>query len=603
MLQTLNQMAIAIAKAVPVPHRTWAAIPEFLDGRVTAGASKSSVAKIRSATNGLLKAKGITAGNALVNLEWFDRMFPVDGWDPTVMSFEQATYQDYRNRVRPTLEEMLGVSEEKKYIRAAVDMWDEAAVEFERLDTIKGRNSSQKMIPIRSTLTMAARRASLGPGDLDQSAFMELHDDAKKSERTSLRSASRMISEGQKKSTAIARMFPHPIQPITVTGPFRYAVPAHFATEVDEFVERAARIRYIRAKKVHEYVKDRTRTGLKTTLHAVIDGLVATGHLDPHSNSFALVLEDPLALEDFLGHIVDRIGEDGITARHATTLVGRLPAILDRNGIESRVLREMIKEVEELGHYSDKAGMPDKTKRLCRTLIEKRKFRNNFLLAHARPRRIAQDLLDTAAQEGRGLTRGERLQVIRHGTVALFCAIEIGGAPVRVENVLEMPFGGDDAWMWLDGKDVRVVIPGNFVKNGKEIRFEMQPGPHKFAETVRWYIDNIRPLILTDPDTGMTIPSPWLVPMLSASDRPCPYETFHGWFLRIMRDVVGVPCTPHNYRHGQASLLYHRYPERIGWIAVRLGDTQETVIRHYAWVHTEKAMAEGQRLISEMIDT
>jgi hypothetical protein len=342
---------------------------------------------------------------------------------------------------------------------------------------------------------------------------------------------------------------------------------------------------------------------MKTTLHAVIDGLIATGHLDPSANSFALVLEDPEALEDLLGHIVDRIGEDGITARHATTLVGRLPAMLDRNGIDSRVLREMIKEVEELGHHSEKAGMPEKTKRLCRTIIEKRKFRNDLLLAHAPPRRIAQDLLATAAQEGRDLTRGERLQVIRHGTVALFCALEIGGAPIRVENVLAMPFGGDDAWMRLVGKDIRVVIPGNFVKNGKEIRFEMRPGPHRFAETVLWYIDNVRPLILTDPDTGKTASSPWLIPMLSSPQRPCPYETFHGWFVHIMRDVVGVPCTPHNFRHGQASLLYHRYPERIGWIAVRLGDTQETVIRHYAWVHEEKAMAEGQRLISEMIKT
>lgn len=600
MLKTLDQMTLA--KATPASHRTWAAISTFLGDKVATGTSKSSAAKIRSAVNGLLKAKGVMAENAPLGLEWFDRMFPVNGWDPTTMPFEQATYQDYRNRVRPLLEEMLGVSEEKKCMRAAVDEWDEAAAEFERLDTIAGRNSRQKMVPIRSTLTMAARRTGLGPGDLAQSALMELHDAAKKSERTSLRTASRMISEGQKTSAAIARLFPHPIRPIEVDGAFRYNVPAHFATEIEEFVERAARIRYIRAKKVHEYVKDRTRTGLKTTMHAVIDGLVATGHLDPRANSFALVLENPEALEDLLGQIVDRIGEDGITARHATTLVSRLPSILDRNGIESRVLREIIKEVEELGHHSDKAGMPDKTKRLCRALIEKRKFRNDFLLAHARPRRIAQDLLDTAANEGRDLTRGERLQAIRHGTVALFCAIEIGGAPVRVENLLEMPLGGDDAWIRLVGKDVRVVIPGNFVKNGKEIRFEMQPGSHKFAETVRWYIDNIRPLILTDPDSGKTAQSPWLVPMLSAPHRPCPYETFHGWFVRIMRDVVGVPCTPHNFRHGQASLLYHRYPERIGWIAVRLGDTQETVIRHYAWVHAEQAMAEGQRLVTEMIE-
>ena len=338
-------------------------------------------------------------------------------------------------------------------------------------------------------------------------------------------------------------------------------------------------------------------------MRAVVDGLIATGHLDPCANSFAAPLVSSEALADILGHIVNRVGDSGITARHATTLISRLPTIFDRNGIDSSILRDMIKEVDELGQHSGKTGMPEKTKQLCRALIEKRKFRNDFLLAHAHPRLIAQELLDAAAREDRRVTREERGRIIRNGAVALFCAIEIGGAPIRVDNVLEMPFGAEDAWIRHSGKNVKVVIPGKFVKNGGEIRFEMKPGPHQFTETVRWYLDCIRPLILTDPDTGELATSPWLIPMLTNPGRPCPYETFHNWFTRIMRDVVGVRCTPHNYRHGQASLLYHRYPERIGWIAVRLGDTQDTVLRHYAWVHAAKAMAEGQRLISDLIET
>lgn len=600
MLQTLDQMTIT--QTTSLPPRTWAAIPDFLANKVTTGASKSSVAKTRSAVNGLLKAKGITPENAPLNLGWFDKLFPVEGWDPTTMSFEQTTYQDYRNRVRPLLDEMLGVAEAKKIFRATEDDWSEAADTLELLPAIKGRYSKQRMIPVRNTLTMAARRAGLRTIDLDQLALMGLYENAKKSERLSLRTASQRISDAQKVSPEIAGLFPHPIQPITADGAFRYLVPEHFNAEVEDFVERAARKKYIRAKKIYVYVEDNTRTGMQTTMRAAVDGLIATGHLDPCAKSFTAPLENSEALADLLGHIVDRIGDSGITARHATTLVGRLPIIFDRNGIDPRVLRELIKEVNELGQHSEKAGMPEKTKQLCRTLIEKRKFRNDFLLAHGPPRLIAQKQLEVASLEGRTLTREERGRAIRHGVVALFCAIEIGGAPVRVENVLEMPFGGEDAWMWLSGKNVKVVIPGEFVKNKEEIRFEMKPGRHKFAETVRWYLDYIRPLILTDPDTGEIATSPWLVPMLSDAGRSCPYETFHGWCIRIMRDVVGISCTPHNYRHGQASLLYHRYPERIGWIAVRLGDTQETVLRHYAWVHSEKAMAEGQRLISNLIE-
>jgi hypothetical protein len=600
MLKTLEQ---TFAKSAPPTPRNWSAIAGFLDAKVSAGGSKASAAKVKSAANGLLKAKGMTAEHARLDTKWFDRMFPVDGWDPAIMEFEQHTYQDYRNRVRPVLEEMLGTTDQKKNLREKIDDWDEAARLLERLGMVAGTSSQRKMIPFRSTLTMKARWAGHRTVDLDQTNLLAIYSDAKKSERPSLRAASRMISDGQKLSQEVARMFPHPIQPIEADSAFRYFVPEHFGEELEEFIERAARKKYIRAKKIHEYVKPKTRIGLRTAMRAVVDALIATGHLSPQANSFAAKLEDPEALADMLGHIVARIGEDGITARHATTLVARLPVMFERNGIDSGELRGLIKEVEELRYHAGKAGMPERTKRFCRALIERRKFRNSFLLAHAGPRLVAQKILDTASRENRQLTPGERRKVIRHGAVALFCAIEIGGAPVRVENVLEMPFGGEDAWLRTVGREVHVLIPGNFVKNGEEIRFKMLPGPHRFAETVHWYLDQIRPLILTDPATQETKTSPWLLPMVSDSARPCPYETFHDWFVRIMRDVVGVRCTPHNYRHGQASLLYHRHPDRLGWIAVRLGDTTDTVLRNYAWVHTEIAMAEGQQLIADLIDT
>ena len=162
MLQTLDQMALA--SAAPVTPRTWAAIPEYLKEKVAGGGSKSSAAKTKSAASGLLKTKCVTAENAPLNLEWFDRMFPADGWDPATMLCKKATYEDRRHRVRPLIEEMLGVADEKKAVRAAVDEWNEAATEFERLEQIKGPHSKQKIVPIRNTLTMAARRARIREG-------------------------------------------------------------------------------------------------------------------------------------------------------------------------------------------------------------------------------------------------------------------------------------------------------------------------------------------------------------------------------------------------------------------------------------------------------
>lgn len=80
-----------------------------------------------------------------------------------------------------------------------------------------------------------------------------------------------------------------------------------------------------------------------------------------------------------------------------------------------------------------------------------------------------------------------------------------------------------------------------------------------------------------------------------------PYETFRTWFVRIMRDVCGIVCTPHNFRHGQASLLYHDRPDLLRTIARRLGDTEKTTVENYAWVHEELEVERGQDALVNLI--
>ncbi len=600
MLQTLDSM---FASAMPVAPRTrtWLGIPAFVNAEVEAGGSRSSATKIKSAANGLLRAVGLTPENAPLDLDWFDRTFPVDGWDPASMSLEQATYADYRNRVRPVIERMTGAHLVKKALRDRADDWAECAAYLKGLDAFSSLKA-KRLVPITSTLTNAARLAGLRTVDIDDAKLVELHQEAKKGAKGSLMRASKLIAHLQATNSEILAWFPRPITPIEPEDLRRYEVPPQLRAEIEDFVEKASRKKYLRLKNTYEYVSEGTRINYRTTLHATIDALVATGRLRRDANGFASVLEDPEALDDLVTHMVARVEDGDITARHATSLMARLPVILDRNGIDATHLRGTIREVEELRYDAKKAGMPETAKKLCRKLIESRRYRNKFLLAHAAPRLVAQSILDGVG--GRALTDEERRLVVSHGVVALFCAVESGGAPIRVENFLGALYGVGNAWVTRKGKGFQFVIPAAKVKNKKEIRFEMQPSMHKWCETVGWYLDHIRPLLLPkDPNTGEILSCRWLVPMLSDPSRQCPYETFHGWFVRIMRDVVGVPCLPHNYRHGKASLLYHRYPHRLANIAQQLGDEEKTVIEFYAWVHKQKAMAEGQLLVADLIET
>ena len=598
MLQTLDDMFAA--RAAATPPRDWTTIPGFLKAQ-TSGPARLP-AKTRCALNGLLRAKKISVENTELNLDWFDKSFPLEGYEIR-MRIKEATYHDYRHRARAVIVRMLGGDATKAALRTTKDGWTDVIAALEKMDLFSDVQGPKRLIPIRDTLTDAARRAGVQPAGLSQDTLLELYNGARKSERVSLRKASKLIAKLQGSGSDVAvRWFRHPITPIEAKESFQYNVPKQLKEEVDRFVKNASRRKEIRAKGIHEYVASTTCTGYRTTIHAVIDALLAKGRLDPQAVAFVSALKDPNALRDVVGHMARRVETGEIKPRHATTLIWRLPGIMKRNDIDPTHLRGLITEVRELNEHPDDAEMPEHIKDLCRELIERQALRNRFLLAHARPRRVAQDILATAKAESRQLTPSERAEVIRHGVVALFCAIEIGGAPVRVENVLRMPYGTQNAWLRTKGKGFEVVIPSARVKNKKEIRFVMPPDKHKFCDTVRWYLKEIRPLILKGPKTKTTRASQWLIPMRGDVSRPCPYATFHAWFTKIMRDVVEVPCTPHNFRHGQASLLYHRYPEHITKIAIRLGDQEATVLRHYAWVHDELAMAEGQRLVVELIE-
>jgi hypothetical protein len=600
MLQPLDIMFDSATPVAP-PTRTWASIPRFLDAEVQAGHSRSSRTKIRSAVNTLLKVVGTSPENAPIDLAWFDRTFPEKGWDPTTMDIEKGTYNDYRNRVRPLIERMIGASAVKKALRSVEDDWKACGTYLGGLEEFSGLKA-KRLIPLKSTLTNAARRAGLRTVDVDNATLLEMHAEEKKGAKDSLVRVSKLIAGLQATTAGILAWFPHPITPIEPESLRRYEVPPQLRTEIEDIVEKAAQKKYIRVKNKYEYVSEGTRINYRTTMHAAIDALLTVGRLRRNANGFASILEDPEALDDLVNHMVSRVEDGDITARHATSLMARLPVILDRNGIDSGHLRAAIKDVDELRHDAKKAGMPVSAMRLCRKLIESRSYRNKFLLAHAKPRLVAQSILDAA--HGRALTDEERRLAVSHGVVALFCAIEAGGAPIRVENFLECLYGVPTAWATREGTGFGFVIPAEKVKNKKAIRFKMKPNMHKWCDTVAWYLDHIRPLLLPkDPETGEVLPCRWLVPMLSDPSRHCPYETFHGWFVRIMRDVVGVPCLPHNYRHGKASMLYHRYPHRLAHIAQQLGDTEATVVGSYAWVHQEKAMEEGQQLVCDLIET
>lgn len=546
--------------------------------------------KLKSALSLLLRITGLMPEHAPLDLVWFDRTFPRTPKTP--LPVKLRTYKDARHRVRPAIRRLTIGSTGSK-----TDSWNSLGNLV--YDLLGGdRQANLSMIPL-CTLMKAARARSIQPSGLTQSVLVEIHDAmASSSERLSIRNASRLLSNLQACCPEVEVKLPHPIRPIKPEAAPRYLVPFQLEHEISMLEETAANKRYVKVADARETVADGTRTGMGTSLRALVDGLIRSGHLDPAANTFRPMLTNKAALNAALGIYTARVKKGEIVARHAGTLVRRLPAIFDKNGIPSADLRTLIAKAPEFKLPRREEMMTQKTKQFCQSLIEHRPHRQRFLCAHKILRQKAHGVLASAGSHGKELSPSQRREVIHMGTVALFCAIQTGGAPVRVRNVLGMRYGTSDAWLWSTAKGFRALIPAGHVKNQRESAFTITNGPNAFAETITWYLDVVRPLILKEADGK----SDWLIPMLSDPSRHCCYETFLDWFERLMCDQVELPCTPHNFRHGQASLLYYAYPEHLDTIAQRLGNTRRTVLKHYAWVHTERAMMEGQKLLTSMIE-
>uniref|UniRef100_UPI00260D3BF0 hypothetical protein n=1 Tax=Sulfitobacter sp. TaxID=1903071 RepID=UPI00260D3BF0 len=553
-----------------------------------------------------------------LNIDKFDRAFPRTGWNPVNMpTMTQSTYLDYRKRARASIKKALGISSWERNLRSRNDGWS-TVIEW-IMSLPRSKNYRVELSSIASTLTILAREAGVQPEAFTQADLTTLYSGASNSQRKSLRNAARLIERFQTEDATAHRMrhlFPHSITAIQTTPDRHFNIPSHFQAEIEEMVKISTRIRYLKIKKSCSYLSEGTRKRHQHALRTIVNALMVTGRLCPDANTIKTALMNEDSFWEALHYVISRVECGAIKASTSATLAGYLPAILERNGIYIPELRKEINAVGELELTIESSKMSAETKAFCRSLIERLDLRTDFILSHVPLRREAEGILRAAKKAKRGLTHKERTRVRQLGTTALFCAIECGGAPVRVENFLEATVNCPDAWLTVQSSsEFLLTVPAIKTKNKRGIRAPITASEERYHDTIKWFLASIRPHYFRD-DVSTDLAEDernanqakvaalgcaWLVPGVNDPQRGACYTTFLGWFQRLMRDVVGIACDPHNFRHGQASLLFYEYPERIDMISQRLGDSMATVLRYYAWIHEEMLMREGQAALVAML--
>lgn len=531
-----------------------------------------------------------------------EQRFPLTGFDPEHWSTD-AAYTLFRRRLQAALREFLGVHAEATRLRALEDDWSRLLAAIAPLTEGRvgqgARWHPMKLAALRA-FALVARAQGWQPRDLDLTRARQLDTLFQGNKREANRRALARLDE--------LRRFPElmpwlPPRQIGFTSEARVPLLAplapHWEDQVGAWVEAVTKSgwdpvtqSFADDHRGHAHVM---RSALRTTLRiAVGQALVSSDAEDLKS-----LLADDEAICAIAGEMFARRTrskpEGHLEPRTARKYLKALNQLRGYLGIDTTLLGQVLvnnKDARE-GKKADRRMTP-KNRAFCESLIDKTPIRRRFLTSFQLLRAEAEAMLERARLGQRALTGHERARVRMLGASACFAAIEIGGAPVRVDNAMQLTCIGEDAQIRLPKsrkKPIKVLIPAERTKNKAEIEFPIRANAYGCHDTILWYAAVIRPLF------AHAKTSPYLFPAVTVPGAPLSADYFGAEFAALMRTVVNLPMTPHQMRHGQTSLLLDKYPNEIEVIAKRIDDRPGTLRQYYGWLNALKLVERGQDLL------
>lgn len=192
------------------------------------------------------------------------------------------------------------------------------------------------------------------------------------------------------------------------------------------------------------------------------------------------------------------------------------------------------------------------------------------------------------------------------GVCAAAAAIALEGAPLRKANLLGLMRSGTKQTFFdllhSETPHFRILIPNELLKNGKSltekgksmapVHIEKLASADYGIPILRFFIKHIRPLFPGAEHTHALFPA-----IHPAHPHLC-VKTFDGWLLDCSTEI-GLPMTPHNFRHGVCTIQINEDPNCIEELAILLCDEADTLRRYYAFLDREKSLRKMQVKRSE----
>ena len=493
----------------------------------------------------------------------------------------------WSGKIMAMLHRFHGETDARRERRERQDGWSQL-LEFANLQVGVGTGRSPKMlIPVR-VLADEARKSKVEPQALTGDWFAALGDQLPRARKDSVRLALKNLHILASLSSDIATMLP--METLPESAPTRrakqYALPAALARLADQLIEESGAGVYDPIMK--DWVNRPApstlavrRAALRKYLGAgVANGIIALDCVD---------LKQAFA-EDVFYKVVRALSQETdssrrITARSLHQYVDVWMALGSHLGVPFSFMKDsqkhnaILKQGREL-----RKTMPRDTREFCAGLLRNRGKEMTFRSLHLRfqeqaDRLIAGDVPTTGFTEE---------HIIQFGILAAYSAIALWGLPLRIANMRDLRHLGPRPNLVLPQRvrgKARLQIPKELVKNRVDINAHLAQGPTRGLEVVEWYLEHIRPRI------PWADRSEYLFP--GYNGKRISDKALRNWLQHHSRDL-GIPMSPHNYRHGLASLWLRSRPGDYSGAARLLCNSPATVRAYYAWIDHEAEMINVQ---------
>ena len=569
---------------------------------------------------------GAPLADFVADVDWFDQMFPlarravqVPGRDRSFWKSRDG-YNKWRNKVRRRIEHSIGAVAEAEQRRSRQDGW---APVIELMHTLSHNGGPIHSGEAGAVIAFAdrARQFDVGPGDLIRRTIDKLLDQApNEPKRRKILSALGVLKRYQC-IRSVAAHLPDVLDVDAARRRFENVLPPHVDAWIREVIEvgRLSNAKFDKTTGKHsEAWQPSTVSTYTSALRSYVwsaskerGGLIDLDCL----TDFSMLFTEETALTVVADWNNRSEMPDGLTPLTAYEYISTIMTVLDRNDIEACHLSEVRENSVFLieGKQAENQMSP-KNIAFCRPIVENPQAKRRFLTQHFAYRDRAADILATDKMLSQSQLREARM----FGTCAAFAAIELCGAPNRLTNVLQLRHRGPTSNLFLPKGhathyEIALVRKEMKVKKGKQVpRQKIRSNALEGAQTLDWYLKTIRPLFPHgNPQWCVGVDQPFDNLRFGKVDDPSrraesiylfvalesaahlSRSVFYNYICEAS-EAIGMPMTPHHFRHGIASILLKRSLANVGKVATLLNNTSAVVLKNYGWINEEAVIEETQ---------